>query len=167
MSKYDTIKTAADLVTEVRLHGLSTEQDDKNRAADIFGNSSIKALADLANDAQCKNANGFSTGKPATSDTFYFILYNIWNWREATAFFNEHTNPVTKDAKETAAELRQAKKDIKEFLTVLGETWGSMQKLAEEKIYEHNERVKALVALDTAQHEIIKLKAKLYDFMSA
>lgn len=33
MSKYDGIKTAAELVREVKNHGLSTVQEDLNRAA--------------------------------------------------------------------------------------------------------------------------------------
>ena len=50
MSKYDGIKTAAELVREVKNHGLSTVQEDLNRAADIIGNSEIGDLVRLAND---------------------------------------------------------------------------------------------------------------------
>lgn len=41
MSKYDSIKTAADLVKEVRIKGLSLDQEDICRAQDIFGNAPI------------------------------------------------------------------------------------------------------------------------------
>ena len=41
-SKYDSIKTAAELVKEVRLNGLSLVQEDICRAQDIFGNAPIE-----------------------------------------------------------------------------------------------------------------------------
>lgn len=52
MSKYDDIKTAAELVAEVRAHGLSLDQEDICRAQDIFGNSPIEELVRLANDIE-------------------------------------------------------------------------------------------------------------------
>ena len=58
MSKYDGIKTAAELVREVKNHGLSTVQEDLNRAADIIGNSEIGELVRLANDIGRNNENG-------------------------------------------------------------------------------------------------------------
>ena len=57
-SKYDNITTAADLISEVALHGLSTELNDLNRAADIFGRASIKELIALANDNGRNNEKG-------------------------------------------------------------------------------------------------------------
>ena len=79
-SKYDSITTAADLVKEVMAHGLSTVQDDLNRAADIFGRSSIEELVNLANDIGRNNENGepdpkgsWSSGRKATQSTFYMI----------------------------------------------------------------------------------------------
>lgn len=86
-SKYDSIKTAADLVAEVAAHGLSTEQEDQNRAADIFGNTSIEELDRLANDIGRNNQNGepdpkgtWSSSRKGTQETFYFIAFSIWNW---------------------------------------------------------------------------------------
>ena len=58
MSKYDDIKTAAELVAEVRAHGLSLDQEDICRAQDIFGNSPIEELVRLANDIGRNNRNG-------------------------------------------------------------------------------------------------------------
>ena len=73
MSKYDSIKTAAELVAEVRLHGLSLAQEDITRAQDIFGRSSIEELVALANDIGRNNDKGepdpkgtWSSGRPAT-----------------------------------------------------------------------------------------------------
>lgn len=52
MSKYDDIKTAAELVAEVRAHGLSLDQEDICRAQDIFGNSPIEELYDALHDVE-------------------------------------------------------------------------------------------------------------------
>ena len=57
MSKYDSIKTASDLVADVQLNGLSTDQEDICRAQDIFGHTSIEELARLANDTGMNNAH--------------------------------------------------------------------------------------------------------------
>lgn len=103
MSKYDSIDTAADLIREVAVHGLSMDQDDRNRAADIFGRTSIDELARLANDIGRNNEKGepdpkgtWSSSRKPTQETFYFIAFNIWHWSDAVNFFNEHTNPATK-----------------------------------------------------------------------
>lgn len=44
MSKYDSIKTAAELVAEVQAHGLSLAQEDICRAQDIFGRSAVQDI---------------------------------------------------------------------------------------------------------------------------
>lgn len=58
MSKYDSIKTAAELVAEVQAHGLSLAQEDICRAQDIFGRSAVQDLVALANDIGRNNENG-------------------------------------------------------------------------------------------------------------
>lgn len=100
MSKYDSIKTAAELVAEVRVHGLSLAQEDICRVQDIFGNAPIEDLVALANDIGRNNRNGepdpkgsMSSNRPATQNTFYSILFRIWHWEDATRFWNQHTNP--------------------------------------------------------------------------
>ncbi len=104
MSKYDNIETAADLVREVAACGLSTNQDDINRAANIFGRTSIEELVRLANDIGRNNEKGepdpngtWSSDRKATQGTFYFIAFNIWHWEQTVRFFNTHINPDTKD----------------------------------------------------------------------
>jgi len=171
MSKYDNIKTAADLVAEVAVHGLSTDQDDINRAADIFGNTAIDELDRLANDigrldkpsseGGKPDPNGsWSSGRKGTQDTFYFIAFNIWNWREATAFFNEHTNPATKGHRLTKLEksLEELKKEKSSLEKQLAVTDGNARN--------HERRVDELGAQNAGlRREITLLKAKLYDVM--
>jgi len=167
MSKYDNIKTAADLVTEVAIHGLSTDQEDLNRAADIFGNTSIGELARLANDIGRNNEKGepdpdgtWSSSRKATQSTFYMIAFSIWNWREATAFFNEHTNPATKGHRVTKLEtsLKDAEKERNNLKTQLDAT----AERAKEYAYKIDDLNAEKAALEL---EITKLKAKLYDLM--
>lgn len=100
VSMYDSIKTAAELVAEVQIHGLSTAQEDICRAQDIFGHTAVDELARLANDIGRNNGQGepdpngtWSSGRRGTQSTFYSILVNIWHWEEVTRFWNLHTNP--------------------------------------------------------------------------
>ena len=69
MSKYDSIKTAAELVKEVRLNGLSLAQEDICRAQDIFGNAPIEELVALANDIGRNNRDGEPDPKGTVSST--------------------------------------------------------------------------------------------------
>jgi len=156
MSKYDSIKTATDLIFEVRMHGLSLEQDDRNRAADILGNSGIKELADLANNAQCRNENGMTTGKPHTMETFYFIAFSVWGWEQATRFFNEHSNPVTKAAREIAAELSKLQAEHK-TLKVQSKYNSDMCTRQQDELADLQ------TTMQEQAMEILTLKAKLYD----
>ena len=77
-SIYNNIGTAKELIADVKAHGFNTDIENICRAQDIFGHSSVEELAALANENQ---------------NTFYMILFKIWNWREATTFYNEHSNP--------------------------------------------------------------------------
>lgn len=173
MSKYDSIKTAAELVKEVQMYGLSVAQDDLNRAADIFGNSTIEELVALANDIGRNNENGepdpkgsFSSGRKPTRDTFYSIISHIWNWEEVTRFWNLYTNPEhqkfvkMRDAqKEMEAQLEASKAEVKaEHESRLAAT------ASELKAQKEIDRLGA--ELHFRDMEIMELKAKLYDLMT-
>lgn len=179
MSKYDSIKTAAELVKEVQMHGLSVAQDDLNRAADIFGNSTIEELVALANDIGRNNENGepdpkgsFSSGRRPTRDTFYSIISHIWNWEEVTRFWNRYTNPDH----EKLAELRDANIGLKNSI---GQLRNQLEASKAEVKAEHETRLAATASELKAQKEIdrlgaelhfkdmeiMELKAKLYDLM--
>ena len=171
-SKYDSIKTAAELVSEVQLHGLSLAQEDICRAQDIFGHTPIEELARLANDIGRDNEKGEpdpkgsrSSGRRATQSTFYSILSNIWHWEEVTRFWNTHTNPeheklnelkiLNKRLSEENAALKSRRDELLEdqkvgadAITVLKGRVGDAQRRAEE-----------------AEDEVIRLKAKLYDLL--
>lgn len=171
-SKYDSIKTAAELVKEVRLNGLSLAQEDICRAQDIFGNTPIEELAFLANDIGRNNRDGepdpkgtVSSDRPATQNTFYSILFRIWHWEDATRFWNQHSNPEHEEIVELRAKLKAE----------MSEHSATKKALEHEHNAVLNERsqvceLKAKVAcLDSKVCDqnmtIMELKAKLYDLM--
>ena len=107
MRKFDSIQTAAELVAEVQAHGMSTAQEDICRAQDIFGRTAVEELVRLANDIGRNNDQGqpdpqgsWSSGRRSTQGTFYTIAFSIWNWEDATRFWNLHTNPERQTWKE-------------------------------------------------------------------
>jgi len=160
MSKYNNIQTAADLVREVKMNGLSTAQDDINRAADIIGRAPIKELVDLATDAQCTAENGFTTGKPSTSNTFYSIAFTVWHWEQAARFFAEHTLRLPQQLHDTQKQLKTetARADAAEAEATRCMTgWES----AAESLQTAQARLKEATA------DVIQLKANLYDMMKS
>ena len=162
---YDDIKTAKELVQEVMAHGISTDVNDICRAQDIFGHSSVDALVELANDdAQVANKRGSNT---SYQSTFYSILFHIWNWEQATNFYNQHTNPVMKDLKKRAEEYRDAAEDAALEIKELERQNGILKtdtKQMHTQIIELEQRAGgAETKLAAAEQTILELKAKLWD----
>ena len=171
-SIYDEIKTAADLVNHVSLHGLSTKEEDISRAWDIIGHSTIEELDTLANDIGRNNENGepdpngsWSSGRKATRDTFYFILFKIWNYEDAVRFWNEHTNPEHNQLiaiKEMNAANNKKVAELQEQVESEHKSRLEETKLA----IEAEEKARRLQSeLHDRDMTIMELKAKLYDLM--
>lgn len=178
-SKYDNIKTAEDLLKDVKMHGLSLNADDMCRAQDIFGHSEVKELIRLANDnGRLKEFGGepdprgpVSSGRDGFSKYFYQVAFSIWNWEDAVRFYNQHSNFPVIDALEDRKELKQR-------VNVLDE---ELNRVKTERDQEHKARLEATEAELAAQKkidrlegdvyvrdmEIMELKAKLYDLMVA
>jgi hypothetical protein len=162
MSKYDTIRTAADLVAEVVIHGLSTAQEDINRAADIFGRSTIEELVALANDIGRNNEKGepdpkgtWCSNRRGTRDTFYFIVFTVLGWEQATDFHNTYTLEIPKIRQERDKALEKSAQQQEE----LNALYRRHANLVDdnEKLVETNKQL---------TEEVIRLKAKLYDLMT-
>lgn len=173
-SKYDSIQTAVDLVREVQINGLSLSTEDICRAQDIFGHSTVEELDALANDIGRTNGHGepdpkgtWGDGRRGTRDTFYSILFHIWNWEDATRFWNQHSNIEH----EELAERRSSQKSLESQVAELKTQKEELQRVCKEssnatvdawnKLREQEDRAEA------AEAEIVKLKAKLYDLMVA
>ena len=165
MSKYDKINTAKELIREVISNGLSIEQDDRNRAADIFGNSSVGGLAELA------NSKDEISGK-WVMDTFYFIAFNVWHWEQAVSFFNQHSNPAKAEQERVANELkdlearherlREANETLKEELNLCEGAFSDLEAARHRIVEIENQHIDELAEKDT---EIMRLKAMLFDQM--
>jgi len=171
-SKYDSIETAADLVREVQIHGLSIDPNDICRAQDIFGYTSVEELARLANDIGRNNDQGepdpkgsWSSNRRPTRDTFYMIAFSIWNWEVATHFWNEYTNPEHEMFKELKKKLKEQEEAVQALSAKLDKEQESLF-----MVEEYNRLVdrcdEAERRADAAEAEILVLKARLYDFMT-
>ncbi len=147
-SIYDKIKTPKELIEEVKLHGLNTETVNICRAQDIFGNAPISDLVELAHKEH---------------DKFYFVLFSIWNWEDATKFYNEHSNPQY-------AKLMNAQGDLdiaRGSLTIEMAKVADLEEMhkAEQRARLKAEETAALAAVEILELEkkVTELKAKLYD----
>ena len=172
-SKYDNIKTATEMVQEVICHGLSTNQEDIIRVQDIFGQSTIEELDQLANDIGRNNEYGepdpkgtYSSTRHPTRGVFYMILFTIWNWETATRFWNQHSNPereeLIKLRKDNDRLAFQLDKQV-EHTKIERENFSKKQSEFHEA---ESEIAKLKDKLDQKDAEIMKLKAKLYDLMT-
>ncbi len=173
-SIYDNIRTAKELLEEVRIHGLSTKTEDICRAQDIFGRAPIEDLVALANDNGRMNANGeadpngsWSNGRDGLQKTFYSVLFNIWNWEEATRFWNQHANPEYASLRKTAGRV----KELETKLTVTESNYKTALKNAEllndDLRKAETENINLAAKVKAQEEEIVKLKARLYDLMVA
>lgn len=170
--KYSGIQTAAELIAEVQIHGLSLAQEDICRVQDIFGNTSIDELARLANDIGRNNANGepdpkgsWSSGRKATQGTFYMIVSHIWNWEEVTRFWNLYTNPQTEELKRKQDALNaivKANEMLKRENDILRE---AQFNLLDEREDFRTRASDAQRRAEEAEAEVLRLKAKMYDLL--
>lgn len=171
-SIYDNIKTARELVSFVKAHGMSTKTEDICRAQDIFGNSTIEELDDLANDIGRNNDDGepdpkgtWSSGRMETRSTFYSILFHIWNWEDATRFWHQHSNPEYEELKVLREERRKLGEQVKQ-LTARRDELLADTKRGTEYIGELNSRLTDTEArAEAAEAEVVKLKARLFDLL--
>lgn len=180
-SQYDSIQTPKDLITRVSIQGFSTNQEDICRAQDIFGRAPIEDLVFLANDIGRVNDKGepdpegtWSSGRRGTRAIFYQILFHIWNWEDATRFYNQHSNPDYKEMKQKDQEIGHLKREV----AAAQEEAAEHHEDCQEWMQRHKKEVDAhaetrkeadfyMAGYEAANQEIVRLKAKLYDLMVA
>lgn len=153
-SIYDNIKTAKDLIFEVKAHGLSTKIEDICRAQDIFGGSAAGELEALATDRDRQGV-------------FYQIIFEIWGWERATEYYNQHSNPLYIEGRKAVKERDALKEelickdnDIARLNGNISEYKGAIEQMRDEKVDYQKE-------IDEKDAMITKLKAHLYDLMTA
>lgn len=164
-SVYDRISSASELIYAVRFGGLSTAQEDINRAQDIFGNTSLGELIKLANDRGRNNNKGdpdpqgsWSSGRVGTQQTFYSILFTIWNWQDALNFYNMYSNQQYQTGQQAICLSEKLRAENDSLRISLDETDNDLIECSR-SLHTLEERVAQ------ADQEIIKLKASLYDAM--
>lgn len=172
MSKYDSIKTAAELVREVKKHGLSTVQEDLNRAADIIGHTEISELVRLANDIGRNNENGepdpkgtWSSNRVPTQNTFYSIISHIWHWEEVTRFWNQYTNPEHEELSELRGINTRLGEENKALVARRADLLEDAKRGGEYISSLNSELAEARARADAAEAEVVQLKARLYDLL--
>ncbi len=173
MSIYDNIKTAKDLILEVTAHGLSTKQEDICRAQDIFGNSTVEELEALAtnngrrdNDGNPDQLGSWSSGSTGTQKIFYQIIFTIWNWEDATRYYNQHSNPLYIEGREAVKARDALKEEITRKEDSIANLNGAIAEYKEAIKQITDEKVDYQKEIDEKDAEIIKLKARLYDLMN-
>ncbi len=173
MSIYDKIKTAKDLVFEVAAHGLSTKQEDINRAQDIFGNSTVEELEALATNNGRRDSNGspdqfgnWSSGSDGTQKIFYQIIFAIWNWEDATRYYNQHSNPLYIEGREAVKARDTLKEEIIRKEDSIANLNGAIAEYKEAIKQMTDEKVDYQKEIDEKDAEIVKLKARLYDLIN-
>ena len=150
---YNDINTPEELIEQVSAFGLSIDQDDRNRAADIIGNAAVGHLAEIANSDK--------------SRTFYFIAFSVWHWEQAVSFYNKYSHPCRDEYRG----LKDKNKELEHKIEVL-----TYRNDEYEKQFTDIENEKAELKQKEAiihgkykdlQLEVFELKAKLYDLMMA
>ena len=169
---YDNITSAAELVKHVKTCGRQTDIDSTIRIQDIIGRSTMDELIALANGEGRVDDNGnpdpegcYKKDHLRTRETFYSILFGVWNWEDATRFYIQNSSPEMK-------ELRQLRKEVKEARESAAKWQMKHQELKEYIGTEENrcaelgmENLGLEEEIKDLKMEIMALKAKLYDLM--
>ena len=173
ITKLDQVKTADELISLISWQGIPTDIDSICRMQDIIGHSTQEELIRLAQDngTETDGTHTWSTGRRGTQRETLSLLYAIWNWEDATRFYNNHVNPEYRKAKEEAKKARQEAEEAKAEAEKAKKTAEEWEKAATK--IKSNWRTDAAEAeaqkarADAAEAEILKLKAMLFDYMTA
>lgn len=158
MSKYDNIETAADLIREVRAHGLSTATEDIVRAQDILGHSTVGDIDFLASGGE-KDCYG-NAKHDWIQRTLFHVVFACWDLERAVALYNQHVTGYPSQLQEAQGKLRQEMEEhaaAKEMARTYHEELEAKKTTLLLAEYERDE----------LRSEVQKLKAKLYDLMTA
>jgi hypothetical protein len=163
-SQYDKIETAVDLVREVKMHGLSITQVDICRAQDIIGHSTVEEIAFLADGGEkdCYgNANDY------IQRTLFQIIFACWDRDRAVALYNEHVTRYPQRLKEVQEQFHAETQEHAETKNKLEHEKLQHRKASAEADSLQRDLNEMIDAHKAAEFEIQRLKAKLYDLMTA
>jgi hypothetical protein len=158
--RYDDINDIVALIREIAYHGMSTQQHDLNRIADIVGNTHVGKLAEMA------NSTG-TYGNRNAGQVIYSILFKVWNYEQAVSFYNEHTLHLGAKYREVQKERDRLSSDYECALGEVQKLINVRDALTEELDTYKTVASEQSVSLIAKDDEITTLKAKLYDLMTA
>lgn len=160
-TKLEQIENAQELLTYIAAFGIPTDTDSICRMQDIIGHSSIDDLVALARDngTEVRNGQTWSTGRKGTQRDMMSLLFHIWNWEDATRFYNTYVNAEYLKMKEIAADVKIANDRAKEAQEAAEHNMKIWEE-ADAKAFELESELKE------AKNEIQRLKALLFDYMT-
>ena len=154
---YNNFKTAVEMFDHIRFHGLQVDNASISRAQDLIGHSTEDDLAQIASKEH--------------ADIFYNVLIHVWDFERIIRFYNKYSNPDYRRIKEESDGHKRNYKEASEMcsqrnikiaeLNVEIETLEARCKQDGEALY------KAVTERDALRRQVMELKAKLYDIMTA
>ncbi len=170
--KFEEIKTAAELMEYISISGMPTDQERIFRMQDIIGHTAVEDLVAIANDIGRNDEHGnpdpngtWSSGRRGTQGLFYSLIFHIWNWEDATRFWNKYTNPDKKLLTKTYEDLANLKKQNEHLTARRNELLEEVKDATENWKKTYNQFREQEQRAINAEEEIIRLKARLYDLM--
>jgi hypothetical protein len=158
--RYDDIRDIDELISSVAHDGLSVQQHDLNRVADIVGNTTHGKLAEVANSDK-------RYGNRTAGAFVYSILFKVWHYEQAVSFYNEHTLHVGakyREAQKENSALKQENDVARKKITDSEEEVAALRKHIESLAGDNGDLT---IANSIQANTITALKAKLYDLMTA
>lgn len=166
------VTTIKELIEYITRFGIPTDQENICKMQDIVGHSTIGELLFVANDIGRNDENGnpdpsgtWTSNRRGTRDSFYSMLFTIWNWEDACRFWNNNSNPEHQEVTELKRELRSIK-DRYDYISERNMSYkDQIEKM--QKDYEHvlDANAKAAEEIEKKDLEIVRLKARLFDLM--
>ena len=162
ITKLEQIEKMEDLITYISAFGRPTDQESICRMQDIVGHTALEDLIKFATDdgTKIEDGNKWSTGRRGTQAITMNLLFAIWNWEEATNFYNRYVNQIAIKNREDAAKVKNLTENLTKREDELEKTGIELAKML-------TEQAKLKRDLEKAEAEILKLKAKLFDYMTA
>lgn len=167
-TKLEQINTAAELITFTLAFGVPTDPESICRMQDIIGNSTTGELEALAEKYKEHDRNG---------KQFYFVLYHIWSWEDATRFFMQHSSLTVQNLRDEngalSDQVADQEKEIKDLTAQhtndtnrIEDLKEKFEKAAQAAIAQEQKAASLTAELANKDREIIELKAKLYDLIT-
>jgi hypothetical protein len=148
-TKIAEIENINELMDYTIAFGVPTDTDSIVKMQDIIGHSTIEQLDTIAN-----SNNG---------SRFYFLLFHVWSWEQATEFYNQHSNKqyitMIDELKDLWADVKILNDRLNTDRKALEETKRMFDK-TDEEAFRQKERA------DKLEAEVLKLKAMLFNYMT-